>query len=567
VGENAVEANLILGGVAYAQGDLTKAQGHYEAALEKDPRNSSAYSDLGLTMARQGKATDAEACFVRAEQLDFENTVAPGLGRAYLKFAASDAAQRARAEFLAAANKRKNKAEQLEFAETAGADAKVAIDEAATMLTGNDNCLEENNPLNLLVRYFAGYALERQGDLKAAHEKYRSVIDNDHRYRMAIARLGVVLARFVEAEPQDARAEEFSKAADAHLTKAQLLNPKDSVLAYLLARFHSVRGTQVAKANRMFAIAAKLSAPDGDRDLPLWAAAGSAALDYRDEAMEVGRVKSAFNNVERNIRQMITRDNPSDLDRAVAENEVFQYCETCLTKIKENQSKRVVTYTFRTKPKSWSENKGSGMMVGSQKGSLQFRGRINYGGGDSDPLGKNSASYKDNDVKRDTFHAITVKGFIPNGTQVRLGMGIVKKRRSRQTGNAYSGVQIRRNEVTGNVEVRIDGARSVAVLKNTGRNLAWIELSKVPWKTGAFELAIEVVDRDKGTFRMLLKTGDGPGVNVIESEWGESAETTRLLTRGGGGGAFEFFIWVDGDDGTEYKGIRIDEVKLVKSVK
>lgn len=567
-GDFGVEAHLLLGGVAYAQGDLTKAQEHFFAAVEKDPRNSEAYSDLGLTMARQGKVADAEACFIRAEDLDFENTVAPGLGRVYLKFATADAAVRARAEFLAAAGKRKNKEEQLELAEQAATDAKTAIDEAVALVASGDDCLEANNPLNLLVRYFAGYALERQGDLVAAQEKYRAVIDNDHRYRMSIARLGVVLARFVEAEPEHARAEEFSKAADAHLTKAQALNPNDAGLAYLLARFHSVRGTQSAKANRMFAHAKMLPAPEGDRDLPLWAAAGAAALNYRDDGVEVGRVLSMFNNVVRNVRQMVTRDNPADLEQAVSENAVFQYCENCLAEIKENQTKRVVTYTFRTKPKSWSENKGENMMVGSLKGSLEFRGRINYGGSDPDPLAKNSASLLDKAVKSDTFHGVTFKGVIPDGTQVRVGMGVVKKKsRSRRGGSPYSGIQIQRNEITGNVDLRIDGARTVEMLKSN-RNLRWIELAKVPWKTGPFEITIEVVDRKRGTFRILLKTGDGPKVNVIDAAWpGNGAETTRLLTRGGGGGAFEFFIWVDGSDGTEYKGIRIDEVKLVKSVK
>ena len=261
VGANALEANLILGGVAYAEGDLAKAQEYFLAALDKDPRSSEAYSDLGLTMARQGKVADAEACFVRAGQLDFENTVAPGLGRVYLKFAAADAAMKREAQFRAEAETRKNKAELVTQADAAAAEAKAAIDEALAMLTGGDDSLEVNNPLNLLIRYFVGYARERAGDLEGAHEKYRAVIDNDHRYRLAIARLGVVLARFVEANPGHAKADEYAKAADAHLTKAQDLNPNDAVLPYLLARFHMVRGTQAAKAKRMFSVAKGLPAP------------------------------------------------------------------------------------------------------------------------------------------------------------------------------------------------------------------------------------------------------------------------------------------------------------------
>ena len=272
-----------------------------------------------------------------------------------------------------------------------------------------------------------------------------------------------------------------------------------------------------------------------------------------------------FNNVVRDVRRMITRDNPSDIEKAVEANEVNAYCVDCLARISENQSKRILIYQFRTKPKDWKDNKTERMQVSTRKGAFEFRGQIDWAGGDPDPLGKNSIHFKDNAIKRDTFHAITVRGTLPDSMPVKLGVGVVKKRRSSRQGSSYSGVQIQRNELTGNAEIRIDGGRNVDQLKNN-RAMAWIETDKVAWQTGAFEVTIEVADRDKGTFRMLLKTGDGDAVNVIETQYGIAEETTRLLTRGGGGGAFEFFIWVDGSDGTDYKEIRIEEVKLVKSV-
>jgi tetratricopeptide (TPR) repeat protein len=197
-GEHAAEGNLILGGVAYAQGDGAKAEEHFMAAVEADPTRSEAYSDLGLALIAQGKMADAEVCFARAEQLDFENTVIPGLGRAYAKFAAADAALVLQAVKLEESTKRKNNADILKEAAAAAEAAQTAIAEADALLRG-ENGLEENNPRDLLVRYFVGYALERAGSLEQGGLKYRSVIDNDHRYRIAIARLGVVVARLIDS--------------------------------------------------------------------------------------------------------------------------------------------------------------------------------------------------------------------------------------------------------------------------------------------------------------------------------------------------------------------------------
>ena len=83
VGDHAAQGNLILGGIAYAQGDAEMAVEHFLAAVQADPSLSEGYSDLGLALLAQGRIADAEKCFVRAEELDFENTVTPGLGRVF----------------------------------------------------------------------------------------------------------------------------------------------------------------------------------------------------------------------------------------------------------------------------------------------------------------------------------------------------------------------------------------------------------------------------------------------------------------------------------------------------
>ncbi|MEM8884849.1 MAG: hypothetical protein AAGD14_12320 [Planctomycetota bacterium] len=573
VGENGGEANKILGGVAYAQGDAAKAEEYFLAAIERDSTDSYAYSDLGLALAVQGKVADALACFERAEGLDFENTVTPGIGRVFLKFAAADAHKADAAAKRRAAEARKNRAELLAQAEEAEKKSAEEITAALAMLTAEDG-LEENNPLDLMVRYFVGYALERQGDQRAAFEKYRSVIDNDHRMRIAIARLGVVLARFVEANPDDARAAEFAKASDAHLTKAQALNPQDPIPAYILGRFHMLRDTQRSKANRMLGIAAGLAAPTGDPDLPQWAAAGMGALAYRNDDIEVSKVKSMFNNVERDVRRRVSQTNPDDLQKAVEANPVYRYCVEALRRINENAKKRVITFNFRsTIPKRWKVNKSEGVSIGVRGGALEFRGTI----GDGDALEKNSISFKDNNVRSDTYHRMEVTGTMPEVTNARLGVGIVRKRRARGKRNV-SGIQIWRANDSKRPEILIDGARTVPRLKNDSRSGTITILNGVDWPGGKFSLTIRVVDREKGTLTADLKVGDGPSINLVgavakesdftfEEGFGEPAETTRLMARGGSGGAFEVYIWVEGRDGAEYREVRIDSVRLVKSVR
>jgi len=567
IGEHAAEGNLILGGIAYVQNNLDKAIEHFTAAVQASPNRSSAYSDLGLALVAAGRLADAEKCFARAEALDFENTVVPGLGRAYGQFAAADAAALKAAAFRQDNLKRKNKIELETLAAEQDAIVQTAMETATGLLTG-DNGLEENNPRDLLVRYFVGYAKERNGDLAAAADKYRSVIDNDHRYRIAIARLGMVLGRMIERDELDDA--EKAKAADAHLTKAQALNPNEPLLAYVLGRFLMMQGTQLTKADKMFAVTAGLKAPEGDPNLPHWAAAGRAAIAYADLNIAEAKIKGRFNNVVGDLTQMIARrDDVSDQQKALEANSVYVYCKESLALITENQGKRIVEWTFTSLPRTWKRNARNPMIINPRREKgLHFSGSIAWGGEDPDPLGANSVMFSDNSVKGTNFYEITYEGEIPEAaSRVSVGVGAVVKRRARQGGAA--GVQFRRS-TQGTVEVRVEGARNVERLK-ANRALNWIELPKVPWAPGPFAVRISVKSRKQGTFRTSLRVGDGEWVDILESQFAdneellENGETTRILTRGGGGGgAIQFYFWVEGSDGTDYRDIYLTKVKLVK---
>ena len=567
IGEHAAEGNLILGGIAYAQNNLDKAIEHFTEAVNAEPKRSAAYSDLGLALVAAGRLADAEKCFARAESLDFENTVVPGLGRAYGQFALADAAAVKAQEFRRQNLNRKNKIELETLAAEQDAVVKKAMETATGLLSGS-NGLEENNPRNLLVRYFVGYAMERNGEFEAAATKYRAVIDNDHRYRIAIARLGMVLARLIERD--GAGDGEKAKAADAHLTKAQRLNPTEPLLSYVLARFHMMQGTQLTKAARMFRATAGLPAPNGDPNLPFWAAAGSAAITYADPNVGEAKIKGMFNNVVGDLTRMVARqEGVTDQQKALEANAVYQYCKQCLDMITENQTKRIVEWTFSTLPRTWKRAARQPMNLNPrpQKG-LHFSGRIDYGGNSPDPLGANSVLFSDNAVKGSSFYEVVYEGVFPESNpRVNVGVGVVVKRRARQGGAA--GIQFRRS-TQGTVEVRVEGARNVERLKSN-RALNWIELPKVAWPAGPFALRIAVKDRKMGTFRASLRTGEGEWVDILESQFSDNedlqqnGETTRILTRGGGGGgAIQFYFWVEGSEGSEYSDIYLTKVKLVK---
>ncbi len=522
-GQDAAEASQILGGVAYAKGDASGAEQHFRKAVDSDPKRSTAYSDLGLALAVQGRSADAQLCFERAASLDFENSVVPKIGAAFLSLAGNEV----------------------------GAAAGVLGD------------LQKDNPQDLLVRYYVGYAKERAGDLAGAAQSYRSVIDGNHRYRIAIARLGLVQAR--RAESGEGTDSASIKQAVAHLRKAVALNPDDVLLPYILGRFLMQQGIQARLADELFAACQAGKRPEGDRDLPFWAAAARAALLYRDDSVEELSVKSAFNRVHGDVKDLVRRDNPPDLNRAVDLHPVAQYAKGCLDMVSENEIKVDLTWSFPTRPRDWILYQKDPMRVTFEKGKgVHLGGQVNFGGQERNfvnILEFCAIEYTDVKVTGQTFFEMIWEGEIPDLRGVDVGFGVVGKRGATKEGP--TGIQVRRKSNTGNADVRLDGGESE--LFKRMRSKDFVEMTSVPWAPGKFQVRVAVTDRDKGQFQLWLKTGEGPEVNVFGAQLGQDWERCSVFGRGRGSSPLSFYMWVEGQDGEKYEKIYLNRVTLTKS--
>jgi tetratricopeptide (TPR) repeat protein len=554
-GEYAVEANQILGGALYAQGKAAESEQAFLAALEADPERSTAYSDLGLALAAQGKAADAVQCFDKAAELDFENTVIPALGKALLKLRA--------------------------VYQEGGAEA---IPEALTELEK----LANNNPRNLIVRHYLAYARERSGQLEEAAKLYRSIIDDDYLFRVAIARLGVVQSRRVELGPErvekiesgiilrvveDETQRGLIKEAVAHLGKAVWLNPDDAVLPYILGRFLLWTGIDNAHADRMLAKARDLEPPADDPDLPLWARAGRAILLYRNPVMDELKVKSAVAEVTDLIKDQVERASPGNPDEALKKHPVAQFLEVCRRMVEENENKSVLRWDFKTKPSDWEFRIISPMNVAVRDEKIQFRGQVNFHGKQRDHTnvlehcaiewpGKNTTER----LTGSSFFELRVEGEItpgaPGTDRVDFGVGIVGKGTRRR---GPSGCQIKREARNATLEVRLEGGDHDLFKANRARS--YIEMTKVSWPAGKFRVRIVVEDRDNGLFALYLKAGDNPEVNVFESQLGipGGLEKCTLFGKGRGGRPVSVVAWVEGNDGVEFGEIYLDSVRLTKA--
>lgn len=555
-GEYAAEANQILGGALYAQGKGAEAEQAFLAALEADPERSTAYSDLGLALAVQGKAADAIACFEKAAALDFENTVIPAIGRAFLK---------------------------LRAAQEEGGEA--ALDEALAGL----NELANNNPRNLIVRHYLAYAQERAGQLEQAAIGYRSVIDDNYLVRVAIARLGVVQSRRVELGAQrvekiesgvtlmiveDEAYRGLIKEAVAHLGKSAILNPNEAVLPYILGRFLLWTGTDNALSMRTLETARDLPSPAQDPDLSLWARAGLAVLLYRNPVTEELQVKSAVAEITDLIKDQVERASPGNPDEALEKHPVAQYLTECRAEVEENETKSVLTWPFKTKPSDWEFRVISPMNVSVREGKgVQFRGQVNFHGKQRDHTnvlehcalewpGKNTTER----LTGGTFFELRVEGDIvagaPGTDRVDFGVGIVGKGTRRK---GPSGIQVKREARNATLEVRLEGGEHDLFRRNKARS--YIEMTKVAWPAGRFRVRIVVEDRDNGFFALFLKAGDNPEVNVFETQLGVNGglEKCTLFGKGKGSRPVSVVAWVEGNDGVEFGEIYLDSVRLTKA--
>ncbi len=556
------EALQLLGGIAYAKGDAAAAADRFEAAAKADPGRSTAFSDWGHALAVQGRTEDALLCYAHAFELDaIDNAVAPHLGRGYLKLAAGEAALRAAVDAEDAARKDpKVAAQKAEDAARLRTEAKDAFAAAAELL----GKLQDDNRADLLVLYMLGYAKERTGNVKEAAELYRSTIDGDARYRIAIARLGVVQSKLAleGRDPKDAAA------AIAHLLKAVELSPQEAILPYVLARFLMMLGDelQLELANQMFAKAVNLPVSERNGNLPLWAELGQACLAYANEAKETLEARRLLNSLLERIKDKMPAGTQ---EPKLMEHEVYRAGRIDLQIVEENERKTDRTWDFASRPADWTVVFKSPMEIRFDPATgLTFQGTIDYQGVARTPksaLEYCAIAYKPSELTGGSFWELEVTGVVPApgaGDPGELGIGIIQPIR----GDQVLGVQARRKRA-GTLEVRLDGGDR-QVFKDVKTN--WVELKEVPWPAGEFKLRLEVVPeygtgkRRQGRFRLLLN-----GEEVFFKEYkNQQGERANIFAPSKANQVLELYLWVEGREGAEVKEIQVKTVTLtVESAK
>ena len=543
-GDDAADAYQIIGGALYASGDAAGAVEQFTKAVEAAPRRSTAYSDLGLAYAALGQLANAQACFDRALQLDSLNSVMPKLGAILPKitFALSPVPMHKNPKL-----RDQDKIEARTKARTA------ALDEAAAAL----DKLVDDNPENLLVRFYRAYAREKKGDLDGASKELRAILGEDHRYRVAIARLGIVESR----RREEGGDEELVRPAIAHLVKAVELNPKDPTVAYILGRFLMSQDVRRADADRYLARAQDLPAPAADENLPLWAEAARAALRYRNPREKDLDVLAAFSNVITKVRRQGAQKGVPDTNVYIKEHPVGEYATMAREMIEENARKVDIVWKFKTEPKDWDFMRKLPMKVGVTRDGLEFQGQIDFGGQEPDHKNRLTnccAEYRRN-MTGGSFYEIHITGNIPENPGVWLGLGLVDTSGARRR-SGRRGFQMRRIE-NGTVDVRVEGAGKIEVHKRN-RAKEYLPLNNVKWPAGKFTVVFRVEDRKAGTFSVWLN-----GKNLFAEAYGEKHATFRmgLFGRARGTKPIAFVAWVEGPSGKKFQDVVINEVKLVRA--
>jgi len=551
-GEWRAEARQILGGVAYAKGDAAGAAREFEAAVTADPRRSTAYSDLGLALAVQGRAADARRCFERARLLDpIDNVVIPPLGDAWIdlewgRYGLANPPDTKDQDELRAAREK----------------AQGMIERALAKFAS----VEDNNGNSLLARFFHGYALERTGSLEQAGQKYRATLDADHRYRVAITRLGFVLSKLIE----DGKATDRTAETINHLAKAVELNPDTPEVAYVLGRFLMLtQGKNTKRARAMFARVRDNRAELSDKTLALWAEAADAALLYRDDSVEERRVRAALNEVRDRIRDA---QGSRDERWLMANSAVFRYATDLRDAVVENTGKVDLVWTFRKKlPREWQKNATNPTRINVGNEGIEFEGSIDYGGKGRQDRGavfeRGSVMYppaNGSGLSGRDFYEVVVEGRIPEDSTVDFGVAVANPPRS---GRGPEGIKVRRRR-DGRVDVKIEGAERKPIKALRGRR--YYLLDKVEWPAGDFTLSISLAggdkDRRQGEFIVLLN-----GRNIFEEQFGREGvgedepvvEQSTLLRRRGARAA-HVFAWVEGSEGRSIPGILVKKVVLTK---
>ncbi|MFB3064874.1 MAG: tetratricopeptide repeat protein [Planctomycetota bacterium] len=534
------DARQVLGGVAYARGRAGEAEQHFMEAVQAQPRRSTVYSDLGLALAVQGKGADAEACFARALELDsIDNAVVPELGRAYLLMAKPD---------------------------LAGALQKLSQTEG-------------DNPQDLLVRAFVGYAQELNGNLKStkggAENKYEAVLRADYHYRFAIARLGVVkalLAQSGDVPPNGGDEDavgEMARAAHAHLRKAIELNPKDPLLRYFLARFLmtevwreaqkdgrvSWAGIKDREAKMLFESVASLPAPEREPNLPLWAEAALGVLAYRDPAQVEDAALGVFDDTLKKIKRLPKSRVPGKPEQ----HPVWVYSAECEALVRAAMGKILITWRFESRevPRDWEAEKSgtSRLRFDEKDGLVRFLGRMDLQGKKGTP--RNFAdSWSMRVQEADSKGILFVKDFykaefwgrVAPGSKVELSMGVVSPKRQAQGEEDFMGVALKPDSLSdGTSALRVSGDK---IRKDRDKPFRepWL-LDKVAWpRDGKFHIVIEVLDPKAGIYSVKLN-----GVDVLDAQGVHKAKgevpRCNLFTRSARNRALWVIVWAEGAAG------------------
>jgi hypothetical protein len=405
-----------------------------------------------------------------------------------------------------------------------------------------------------------GYAKERTGNLKEAAELYRATIDGDWRYRIAIARLGLVQAqRVLAGEPKEALALE----AIAHLSKAVALSPNEAILPYVLARFLMLQGLNPALATQMFEAAGKLQPSERNGNLPLWADLGVACLAYADEKTEELRVKSLLVALLDRIREKLPSGSQ---EQTLMEHEVYRAARIDLQIVEDTERKVDKTWDLKelsAKPPDWKAEVKNPMELRVETGrGLVFGGKVDYGGHEkTGKLALESCSWqylsKAEELNGGNVWELEVTGTADGPAEFGVGLGQVAK-----TDEGLVGILVKRKR-TGNMDIKIDGAERQALRDMRGKD--YYELKQVPWPAGEFKLRIEVVPeyggpkrRQQGRFRLYLN-----GEEIFQKEFKDvSGERAAIFAPGRASQPMQLFLWVEGRPGDEIKGIQVQTVKL-----
>lgn len=523
-GKQAAEALQILGAADYAEGRADEAEKRFLAAVQADPGRSTAYSDLGLALAAQGKAADARVCFERALRLDsVDNAVLPRIGDAVLKLAAQD-------------------------------------------LDGGQGILGDllaKNQSDPLVAYYVAYAKERSGDLEGAAAGYRSILDRDYRSRFVIAHLGVVQARRAEL----GAGEEIEREAVAFLQKALAVQRDEPTLHYVLARHLLFAGQQPGLAEKLFARIRDrgVPAPAWDGDLPLWAAAGGAALLYQAADHEPADALAAFNGVRKMVQDLPRyRNNPKDAEK----DPVFLYAGICSDRIKDASRRFDRNFDFPQRPKDWKVINLAPMVISFRDGRVEFKGRFDFKGAARKPkemLEFCALQYPDRAgagggtiLSGETFEEVVFTGVCPRDStpSAELGVGLVVQDRL-----GPKGVQVKLDHNTGLAAIRLDGGKDEVFKGLKGEGYRLVE--GVPWPAdGKFEIRIKVEDRKNGQISVTLN-----GVNLFQALKIGDAESCLPIQTGQAKNPLTLVVWVEGSEGDAFQEIFLDKVTLTMSKK